>query len=145
MYCHNKTFRYSQILFVSLLMLIFMFGLQACRKKALYSTSDLKGEWIRFDGNKPLYDSMIVEFSEANGGIILYSSPNGYFANGDNKWKEVTYFKDSTFKYKDLGSDGTYYDGNMKLSTSSSGDFILHLTPSVSGSLNGNDQYWKKN
>lgn len=117
-------------------------GLQACRKKTLYTTTDLEGKWIRYSSNKPMYDSMQVSFSGTTG-TVLYTHPNGDFTNGSIKWKEVSPFKDSTFKYKDLGSDNTYYDGTMVLSkNNSSGEPILHLRPSAEGDLNGNSQFW---
>jgi len=125
--------------------LVLVLNLGACRKKALYTTADLEGNWMRFSSNKPLYDSMTISCSAESGGKITYTTSNGDFTVDQIKWKEVTISKDSTFKYQELGSDGDYYDGTMILSRYNVfGETVLYLAPGVDGDLNGNEQYWKR-
>lgn len=137
-----------KIVYTFIIASLFLLTLIACRRqqKALYSPEDLEGVWLRAASNKPIYDSMLLEFAVNSGGTIISSPITNTFAVGAKKWQQIQAERANKFTYKDLGSDGVYYDGTMEfkpIGGDGTGDKLI-LTPNVSGTLNGNSQTWTR-
>jgi hypothetical protein len=123
-------------------------SLWACRRNKIEVTVVLiMGEWQRLDSNKPDNDGMnlIVDTSGGlgYGRLSFLPTPNAYFDLGDEKWKEIRPTVDSSYTYRDLGSDGNYYNGTMRLTEDVDG---LYLDLKVESPFEGygNTQRWYK-
>lgn len=99
-----------------------------------YNLDDVQGNWYRVGGNNPDYNGMLVNVADNTGTVAI---PAGSAFNiGDIKWKDMIGQENSTYSYKELGSDSNYYDATMKLGT----DDTLRIFVGNTGV--GNEQKW---
>ncbi len=101
------------------------------------SLTKLKGHWIRVQSNNASSDNMIIKMTGNTGEII--DRAQSTFENGAIKWNAIEVVDSERFFHQELGSDGLYYEGTMKLSQ----DDTLRISVVSSGS--GNLQKWVKN
>lgn len=119
--------------------LCFLFLLTAClRDEPTAPTTSLAGEWIRESSSKPLYDSMrvLVENGEARITYLPDSTP--YFQRGDLKWLNIRQVSQGLYSHEELGSNGEYYPGSIRLHTNDS------LTLVVEPEALGDRQVWRR-
>lgn len=135
------------------LIYLFLFGLfilllsSSCKKtkRPLYNTSDIEGQWKRVLSSKPEYDSLMYVSTEGSNGILDSTFIAGNFTVGTIKWKLITPDDDSSFVYKDLGSDNSYYNARMTyIKNSGNGIETLFLEINSNGEENGSWQYWER-
>lgn len=127
-------------------MIILILG-SSCRKNKIpiYTLDDIEGHWKRVSSSKPIYDSIMIVSVSGNTGTIDTTSLQGYFTNGTVKWRDITPDDDSSFIYRDLGSDNSYYDSKMTyIKNNPDGRQILFLEINANGEDNGSWQYWEK-
>lgn len=119
--------------------LCFLFLLTACLQDDLPPpTTSLSGEWIRISSNKPMYDSMRVLVENDQGRILYLPDSTPYFQPGDLKWIDITRVSEGLYSHKELGSDGQYYPGSIRVHTNDS------ITLVVEPEAMGDRQVWRR-
>ena len=120
--------------------LLVMLALSGCQEDTICTCTDpqgfedISGAWIRVESNNPSADGMIVKLVGTSG-VIIDKAGSG-FSNGDVKWQGVVLIGENSFDYKELGSDGNYYDAKMTYGS----DDTLRIMVGSSGA--GNEQKW---
>lgn len=99
-----------------------------------YNLDALQGKWYRAYSNNPNADGMEVTVTDNQGTVTKPVGSN--FPLNSNKWKDILAVAQNEFEHGELGSDGMYYSGFMKLGV----DDTLRINVGHSGA--GNTQNW---
>lgn len=99
-----------------------------------YNLDALQGKWYRAYSNNPAADGMEVTVTDNQGTVTNPAGSN--FPQNSNKWKDILAVAQNEFEHGELGSDGMYYSGFMKLGV----DDTLRINVGHSGA--GNTQKW---